>query len=136
MAPSAESARVTAAWNGFKPGLWQKHIDVRDFIQQNYEPYDGDEAFLAGATPRTEKLWSLLQALFVEERAKGVLDISQIPAGLGNVARVDVLPFHQMGRFKWEKLGLTYELGDVKPPAAEEIERALALFRAEGLKAC
>lgn len=36
---------TTSPWRGFKPGLWQKEIDVRDFIQQNYEPYDGDEAF-------------------------------------------------------------------------------------------
>jgi formate C-acetyltransferase len=70
------------AWDGFQGGLWQKQIDVRDFIQQNYQPYDGDEAFLAPATPRTEKIWSQLQSLFVEERAKGVLDVSQIPSSI------------------------------------------------------
>jgi formate C-acetyltransferase len=71
-----------SAWDGFRPGLWQKQIDVRDFIQQNYEPYEGDEAFLARATPRTEKIWNQLQALFLEERAKGVLDVSQIPSSI------------------------------------------------------
>jgi pyruvate formate lyase activating enzyme len=65
-----------------------------------------------------------------------IANIARFCAELGNVARVDVLPFHQMGRYKWEKLGLTYELGDVKPPTVEIVERALALFRAEGLKAC
>src|SRR4029434_9411643 len=70
------------AWDGFHGGLWQKQIDVRDFIQQNYEPYDGDESFLAPATPRTEKIWSQLQSLFVHERRKGVLDVSQIPSSI------------------------------------------------------
>ncbi|HEY2432249.1 MAG TPA: formate C-acetyltransferase [Vicinamibacterales bacterium] len=69
-------------WRGFQSGMWQKEIDVRDFIQQNYEPYHGDGAFLAGPTPRTEKIWLTLQALFVEERRKGVLDVSQIPSSI------------------------------------------------------
>lgn len=69
-------------WRGFRPGVWQKQIDVRDFIQQNYEPFDGDESFLAGPTPRTRAIWDRLQALFVEERRKGVLDISQIPSSI------------------------------------------------------
>jgi len=69
-------------WQGFKTGLWQKEINVRDFIQQNYEPYDGDESFLAPATERTTKLWNRLNALFVEERKKGVLDVSQIPSSI------------------------------------------------------
>jgi formate C-acetyltransferase len=63
-------------------GLWQKEINVRDFIQQNYEPYEGDESFLAPATQRTEKLWDHLSELFVEERRKGVLDISPIPSSI------------------------------------------------------
>lgn len=71
-----------AAWRGFRTGLWQKEIDVRDFIQQNYEPYDGDESFLAPATPRTQRIWKQLQELFVEERKKGVLDVSQIPSSI------------------------------------------------------
>jgi len=69
-------------WRGFRTGLWQKEIDVRDFIQQNYEPYEGDEAFLASATDRTEKIWDKLNALFVEERRKGVLDVSPIPSSI------------------------------------------------------
>jgi formate C-acetyltransferase len=71
-----------AAWHGFQTGLWQKEINVRDFIQQNYEPYHGDAGFLASATPRTRKIWQTLQALFVEERRKGVLDVSQIPGSI------------------------------------------------------
>ena len=61
--------------------------------------------------------------------------VARFAAGLGNVERVDVLPFHQMGRFKWKELGLEYHLEDVAPPPADAVERACAAFRAEGLKA-
>jgi formate C-acetyltransferase len=72
----------TAPWRGFTTGLWQKEIDVRDFIQQNYQQYEGDESFLASATPRTLKIWEQLNELFVEEHKKGVLDVSQIPSSI------------------------------------------------------
>ena len=74
--------RRSSGWEGFNIGLWQKEINVRDFIQQNYEPYEGDESFLAPATERTKKIWDRLNELFVEERKKGVLDISQIPSSI------------------------------------------------------
>jgi len=69
-------------WHGFRTGLWQKEINVRDFIQQNYEPYEGDESFLAPATKRTQTIWDRLNQLFVEERHKGVLDVSPIPSSI------------------------------------------------------
>src|SRR5262245_49372188 len=72
----------TAAWQGFKKGLWQKEINVRAFIQLNYEPYDGDASFLAPATARTQAIWKKLTDLFVEERKKGVLDVSQVPSSI------------------------------------------------------
>ncbi len=63
-------------WNGFEGRIWKEEINVRDFIQKNYEPYDGNEEFLAGPTENTKKLWDMLQALQKEERAKGgVLDM-------------------------------------------------------------
>jgi pyruvate formate lyase activating enzyme len=62
-------------------------------------------------------------------------NIARFAASLGNVERVDVLPFHQMGRFKWEELKLNYTLNDVQPPGMETIEKACEQFRAEGLKA-
>ena len=74
--------KVIPQWEGFNTGLWQSEINVRDFIQQNYEPYEGDESFVAGATPRTKSIWDQLNQLFVEERRKGVLDISQIPSSI------------------------------------------------------
>src|SRR5678815_690367 len=69
-------------WEGFNIGLWQNEINVRDFIQQNYTPYEGNESFLAPATERTKKIWRQLSELFLEERKKGVLDISQIPSSI------------------------------------------------------
>jgi pyruvate formate lyase activating enzyme len=59
--------------------------------------------------------------------------IASFAAGLGNVERVDVLPFHQMGRFKWKELGLEYQLQEVAPPSAEAVAQACACFRAAGL---
>jgi len=80
--PKKAESKSASAWEGFKPGLWQKEINVRDFIQQNYTPYDGDASFLATATDRTKKIWDQLNKLFVEERKKQVLDISQIPSSI------------------------------------------------------
>jgi formate C-acetyltransferase len=79
---TATKAPAAASGQGFRPGLWENEINVRDFIQQNYQPYDGDESFLKPATARTQKIWQQLQNLFVEERRKGVLDVSQIPASV------------------------------------------------------
>ena len=63
-------------WQGFKKSLWQDEVNVRDFIQNNYAPFDGDEKFLAEPTEATRKLWDVLQKLQAEERAKGgVLDM-------------------------------------------------------------
>jgi len=70
------------AWRGFKPGLWQRDINVRWFLQQNYTPYDGDGSFLAPATERTKGIWKKLTDLFVEERKKSVLDVSLIPSSI------------------------------------------------------
>ena len=63
-------------WEGFEGRIWKEEVNVRDFIQKNYQPYDGDEAFLADATEATDKLWGALQKLQKQERAKdGVLDM-------------------------------------------------------------
>lgn len=63
-------------WNSFVGGVWQKEINVRDFIQKNYTPYEGDDSFLAGPTQATKDLWDQVMELSAEERAKGgVLDM-------------------------------------------------------------
>jgi pyruvate formate lyase activating enzyme len=64
-----------------------------------------------------------------------IREIAKFAAGLGNVERVEVLPFHQMGRHKWEKLGIKYELNETGPPSNTLLDLALGLFQAEGLKA-
>ena len=67
---------MRSEWNGFKGGNWEKFIDVRDFIQKNYTPYEGDESFLSGPTQNTKDLWDQVMELTKEERAKGgVLDM-------------------------------------------------------------
>ena len=64
------------AWDGFVGGNWQRAVDVRDFIQKNYTPYDGDDYFLAGPTEATTKLWADVMDLFAQETANGgVLDM-------------------------------------------------------------
>jgi formate C-acetyltransferase len=85
VSPAAKSREVhdgATPWFGFSSGLWTREINVRDFIQQNLSPYYGDGTFLAGPTKRTNALWAKLQELFVEERKKGVLDVSQIPSSI------------------------------------------------------
>ena len=71
-----------AAWRGFAPGSWQSRVNVREFIQRNYTPYEGDGAFLQGATERTRGMWKTLQPLLAQEREKGILDVSQVPSGI------------------------------------------------------
>lgn len=64
------------AWEGFKEGIWTGEVDVRDFIQKNYTPYEGDESFLAGPTERTKELWGEVLDLLLKEREQGgVLDM-------------------------------------------------------------
>jgi pyruvate formate lyase activating enzyme len=64
-----------------------------------------------------------------------IFHIARFAAGLGNVERVDVLPFHQMGRFKWKQLNLSYALDDIQPPPRQAVATACEQFRAEGLDA-
>ena len=73
-------------WNGFKGRIWKEEVNTRDFIQNNYTPYEGDSSFLAGPTKATETLWGILQGLQKEELAKGgVLDMdTHIVSGINS----------------------------------------------------
>ena len=71
----------------------------------------------------------------VTEDRDDVAEIANFAADLGNVERVDVLPFHQMGRYKWERLKIPYSLEHVEPPSADLVQRTVAIFRAAGLTA-
>lgn len=78
--PKEAEASRNNPWRGFEPGPWQSRINLRDFIQRNYTPYEGDRSFLAGPTERTRKVWEKLLPLIAEETKKGVLDVSQEPS--------------------------------------------------------
>ncbi|TLS45339.1 formate C-acetyltransferase [Streptomyces montanus] len=75
MTATATAGIRAEEWSGFAGKLWRDGIDVRDFIQANYTPYEGDSAFLAGPTDRTRAVWDKVSALFPEERARGILDV-------------------------------------------------------------
>ncbi|MFF0201445.1 formate C-acetyltransferase [Streptomyces sp. NPDC005017] len=68
-------SRTAEAWRDFAGTTWRERIDVRDFVQANYTPYEGDAAFLTGPTDRTRAVWEQVGALFPEERRRGVLDV-------------------------------------------------------------
>ena len=73
---SATTASGNDAWEGFVTGPWTEDIDVRDFIQRNYTPYDGDASFLADATDKTLRLWDVLEKDYLsEERKVRILDV-------------------------------------------------------------
>src|SRR5262252_2800058 len=80
--PKLASEHREIAWRGFAPGTWQTRVNVREFIQRNYTPYEGDGRFLQGATQRTRDIWEKLQPLLAKEREKGILDVSQVPSGI------------------------------------------------------
>lgn len=75
------------AWEGFRSGEWRHLINVRNFIQRNYTPYEGDDAFLTGTTERTERVWEKCRALIVEEVKKGIIDVeTSVVSGIDNFA--------------------------------------------------
>lgn len=80
--PAIPQQQRANAWRGFAPGMWQRAVDVRGFMQSNYTPYEGDGTFLQGPTARTRGMWQKLQPLLAQEREKGVLDVSQVPSGI------------------------------------------------------
>lgn len=66
------------AWAGFVAGDWQENVNVRDFIQKNYTPYEGDDSFLAGPTEATTKLWeTVMEGIKVENRTHAPLDFDE-----------------------------------------------------------
>ncbi|MFE5369054.1 pyruvate formate-lyase-activating protein [Streptomyces mirabilis] len=188
--------RAPEAWRGYAGTRWRECVDVRDFIQANYTPYEGDGAFLTGPTDRTRTVWDKVSAL-IGARAtdelladtnlvlldiksfdvsayrqltggelaptlnfatrldrlgiptwiryvlvpgwtdapEAVAGLARFVAGLGNVDRVDVLPFHKLGASKYEALGIPFPLRDTPVPEPELTERVREQFRECGLAA-
>jgi len=116
-------------------------LDIKSWDPERHRQLTGMEVgpvldFARRLANHKRPMW--LRYVFVpgwSDDAEHVSQLARFAARLGNVERVDVLPFHQMGRFKWKELKLNYTLEDVQPPAREAVEHACAIFRAEGLKA-
>ncbi len=116
-------------------------LDIKTWDPKRHRHLTGKEVgpvldFARRLAARRRPVW--LRFVLVAGLTDDPVDIGQIAkfaAGLGNIERVDVLPFHQMGRFKWKELGLDYTLEGVEPPTLEAVERACAQFREVGLKA-
>ena len=100
------------------------------------QPVEPTIAFARRLAARRRPIW--IRFVLVPGLTDDLDDLAktaEFAAGLGNVERVEVLPFHQMGRYKWERLGLDYKLGDVAAPTAELAERACEVLRKAGLTA-
>jgi pyruvate formate lyase activating enzyme len=116
-------------------------LDIKSWDPERHRHLTGIEveptlAFARRLADRKRPIW--LRFVLVPGLTDDPDDIAHIAdfaAGLGNVERVDVLPFHQMGRYKWKELGMNYTLQDVEPPTTELVERTCEQFRSAGLKA-
>lgn len=115
-------------------------LDIKSWDAERHRELTGMEVgpvldFARRLAARKKPVW--LRFVLVPgltDDAANIAKLAKFTASLGNVERVDVLPFHQMGRFKWKELKLNYTLNDIQPPTVEAVERACAQFRAEGLK--
>jgi pyruvate formate lyase activating enzyme len=116
-------------------------LDIKMWTPERHRSLTGVDigpvlAFADRLASRKRPIW--LRYVLVPEWSDDTAEIDQVAkfaAGLGVVERVDVLPFHQMGRFKWEELGIDYRLRDTKEPSIATVEHACARFRAAGLTA-
>jgi pyruvate formate lyase activating enzyme len=114
-------------------------LGIKTWGQERHRRLTGMEieptlAFARRLAERKRPIW--VRFVLVPGLTDDPSDIAQIAsfaAGLGNVERVDVLPFHQMGRYKWRELGMDYSLSDVEPPSEDAIERVCGQFRSVGL---
>jgi pyruvate formate lyase activating enzyme len=115
-------------------------LDIKSWDAERHHQVTGMEVgpvldFARRLAARKRPVW--LRFVLVPgltDDAENITKIARFSGGLGNVDRVDVLPFHQMGRFKWKELKLSYALENIQPPTSEAVEQACAWFRAEGLK--
>jgi pyruvate formate lyase activating enzyme len=116
-------------------------LDIKTWDPERHRRLTGMEvepvlAFARRLADRKKPIW--LRFVLVPgltDDPEDIAHIAEFTAGLGNVERVDVLPFHQMGRYKWKELGMDYTLQDVEPPSDELVERTCAQFRSAGLNA-
>ena len=115
-------------------------LDIKTWGQVRHRELTGKDlgptlAFARRLARRGRTIWLryvLVPGLTDDEN--DIRQIAEFAAGLGNIERVDVLPFHQMGRYKWERLGIDYKLNEVDPPSHDLVGRVCEQFRAAGLK--
>jgi pyruvate formate lyase activating enzyme len=115
-------------------------LDIKTWDPERHRQLTGMDVdpvlnFARRLASRKKPVW--LRYVLVAALTDDLEDIAQtanFAASLGNVERVDVLPFHQLGAFKWKQLGIEYKLQDAEPPSKETVERVCAQFRSEGLK--
>ena len=116
-------------------------LDIKSWGSERHRQLTGKEieptlAFARRIAAMKRPLWvRLVLVPGLTDDPEIVSGIAAFAAGLGVVERVEVLPFHQMGRYKWEKLGLDYKLSDVPSPSSELVEETCRIFRREGLNA-
>ena len=116
-------------------------LDIKSWDPERHKHLVGKDVgptldFARRLAQQKRPIW--LRYVLVPDLTDDESDIDQLAAfaaGLGNIERVDVLPFHQMGRYKWEKLGINYALSDTQPPAPGVVKRVCEQFRSVGLKA-
>lgn len=115
-------------------------LDIKTWGEANHRRLTGKDPgptldFARRLAQRRRAVWLryVLVPGFTDDE-NDITQIAEFASSLGNVERVDVLPFHQLGRYKWERLGIDYQLKDVEPPAHELVERVCNQFRAAGLK--
>ena len=116
-------------------------LDLKTWDAERHKQLTGVDnaatlAFARRLAARRRPIW--VRYVLVPSLTDDLEDVAKtaaFAASLGTVERVDVLPFHQMGRFKWQKLGLEYTLEDAQPPSAEVVEQVCGLFRDAGLEA-
>jgi len=149
-AAKAMGIHTTVETNGYySERLTDQDLDAIDLVMLGIKAWDPERhrrltgmdnaptlAFARRLAGQKRKIWvRFVLVPGLTDDLDDVAGIARFAAGLGNVERVEVLPFHQMGRYKWERLGLEYTLNHVEPPTNELVERTCALFRDVGLTA-
>jgi pyruvate formate lyase activating enzyme len=149
-AAKAIGIHTTVETNGYySERLTNDDLDAIDLVMLGIKTWDSERhrrltgmdntptlAFARRLAGQKRKIWvRFVLVPGLTDDPDDVGNIARFAAGLGNVERVEVLPFHQMGRYKWERLGLQYTLNDVEPPTAELVERTCTIFRNVGLVA-